>query len=102
MRPANRPIGAVAAINIKAAAASVCTILAWHLWPDGVRDLHFAPISIFLGIMGAALFIGSAAKAAKLYIREKAIRTYLSQGIRPKSASLAPGQSLRDAGMLDD
>lgn len=102
MSPFNRQLGAIAAINIKAAVGSVCGVLAWHLWPARAVDWHFVPISIFLGLIGTVIFIGCARRAHKLHTRDKAVRAYLAQGAHPKSARLAPGHMLRNAGMLDD
>lgn len=86
-------------INLKLLYATALAFLAYWVWPTEPHWWAFSFLSLCAGLAAAGL-IGSALKSIlTLYRRDKAIKDFLAQGSKPKSAKLASDDDLRNAGM---
>lgn len=93
------PFSTVLQINFKLLYATALAFLSYWAWPTEPHWWAFAIISVCAGLAAAGL-IGSALKSIlTLYRRDKALKAFLAQGSKPKSAKLASDDDLRNAGM---
>lgn len=102
MTPYQSSLGTIIGINARLLYAAIMTGVAWYIWPDSLRGYGWGFISICLWLSSFGLFVEACKAALKLYARDRAMRTYLSQGNKPKTAEMASSDALRKAGMTDE
>lgn len=93
--------GSTAIINGKLLAAATLTGIGAWLYPSSIQDWGWGFLAIMLWLSSFGLVIEVIRLAVKIYLRDRALAKFTSQGQQPKSAELASSDALQNAGMTD-
>ena len=86
-------------INFFLLYSAVSAGIAWAIWPETLRGYGLGMISIILWFVAFASLMQAFKTMLKTYKRDKTLATYMKQGEKPKSSTLASDEALKDAGM---
>jgi hypothetical protein len=98
---ARNRFGTILKINKDFLLAALFGFLAWRLFIAPSDFYGVTLLAVVYCIIAVAMVIGAIIQIVKLYVREKALTDYLSQGTTPKFSSLAGGDALDKAGMRE-
>lgn len=93
--------GPVAAINAKMFSAAAFGAAGVWLWPDNIENWGWGFLAIMFWMSAFCLFIEVIKLSLKIYLRDRTLANFTSQGREPKSAELASSDALQEAGMID-
>lgn len=93
--------GSVAIINAKMFSAAAFGAVGVWLWPDTVENWGWGFLAITLWFSAFCQFVEVIKLSFKIYLRDRTLTKFTSQGREPKSAELASSDALQEAGMID-
>ncbi|MDD9911206.1 MAG: hypothetical protein OXR62_16180 [Ahrensia sp.] len=93
--------GSTATINGKLLAAATMTGIGAWLYPSSIQDWGWGFLAIMLWLSSLGLVVEVIGLAVKIYLRDRALSKFASQGHQPKSAEMASSDALQNAGMTD-
>ncbi len=99
--PYQSSFGSIVQINFKLLFAFSFTFIGWLIWPDTALGYGWGFLSICLFLSALGLFIEAIKAIIKLFVRDRALKKYLAQGNKPKSAELASDDALKNSEMID-
>ena len=99
--PYQSSFGSIVQINVKLLLAFSFTFIGWLMWPETALDYGWGFLAICLFLSALGLFIEALKAIIKLFIRDRALKKYLAQGNKPKSAELASDDALKNSEMID-
>lgn len=100
--PYQSSFGSIVRINFKLLMAFSFTFVGWLIWPDSALGWGWGFLSICLCLSALGLFIEAIKTTIKLFVRDRALKKYMAQGNKPKSAELATDDTLKNSEMIDD
>ena len=100
--PYQSSFGSIVQINFKLLFAFSFTFIGWLIWPDTALGYGWGFLSICLCLSALGLFIEAVKAMIKLFVRDRALKKYMAQGNKPKSAELASDDALKNSEMIDD
>lgn len=99
--PYQSSFGSIVQINFKLLLAFSFTFIGWLIWPDTALGYGWGLLSICLCLSALGLFIEAIKAIIKLFVRDRALKKYMAQGNKPKSAELASVDALKNSEMID-
>ena len=102
MNPFRIGFGSIVAVNFHLLMAVGCGWIAWLIWPQSPEWWGAGVISILLGMGAFTECVRALRLIADLYLKQRVIREFESQGSKPKSSRMATTSDLKQAGMLDE
>ncbi len=96
-----RSFGSIVQINTHLLFAAISSVIAYAIWPTHPKWWGFGLLAVFLFVIATSSVIAAARTAFALYARDKVLAEFLAQGNKPKSATLAGDDALKDAGMIE-
>ncbi len=100
--PYQSSFGSIVQINVKLLLAFSFTFIGWLMWPDTALGYGWGFLAICLFLSALGLFIEAIKAVLKLFVRDRALKKYMAQGNKPKSAELASDDALKNSEMIDD
>lgn len=94
--------GTIVRINGKLLAAFSFTFIGWMIYPSKAIDWGWGFLAICLFLSAFGLFVEALRAMTQLFVRDRALKKYMAQGDRPKSAELASDDALKNSEMIDD
>lgn len=100
--PYQSSFGSIVQINFRLLFAFTFVVAAWFMWPETALGYGWGFLSICLCVSAFGLFIETVKAIVKLFVRDRALKKYMAQGNKPKSAELASDDALKNSEMIDD
>ena len=99
--PYQSSFGSIVQINVKLLLAFLFAFVGWLIWPDTALGWGWGFLAICLFLSALGLFIEAIKGMTKLFVRDRALKKYMAQGNKPKSAELADDEALKNSEMID-